>query len=416
MICPRCGADQPEAIECRGCGVVIAKARTAPARPPLPAQPPAQIPAAQAPAPRPPVAQGATRKPARPPSSLVLTSADRATLHTQLARLLQSGVAWPEALDLAGDVLGGRSAVQARKAAEDLRKGAALDNVLRGSGLFDAVDLALVAAGDRAGRTVELLQRNAERHARAAEVWQGVRGSLGYPLFVVLSSCVLLPAPKLFIGGPGAFMAAAGLNLAVVLGILAAIGLVVRRAPGSPWLAAARAHLERVPLLDRAIGARRCALVFEVLAHGLHAGIPLPDATRLAAAAAGEPATARWPAAVVAAVQSGSLAAAVAALPGATHRARATVAAAERSGHLPETFAELAAEARAAVSSHMRVATLVLRALLGAAVAIAIGWQVIEQVRAMTSDPFALVPGAEGDELRREIDRAMPSLRKPPAP
>ena len=119
---------------------------------------------------------------------------------------------------------------------------------------------------------------------------------------------------------------------------------------------------------------------------------------------------------MVAAVRSGALAAALAALPGATHRARATVAAAERSGHLPETFAELAAEARTAVAGHVRAATLVLRGLLGAAVAVAIAWQVIAQVRALTSDPFALVPGQQGDELRREIDRALPNLRPKAAP
>ncbi|MBM4342637.1 MAG: type II secretion system F family protein [Deltaproteobacteria bacterium] len=344
---------------------------------------------------------------------LHLASADRAVLHTQLARLLQSGVAWPEALDLAGDVLGGSAAAAARTSAHTLRGGGGLGEALAASGLFDAVDLALVAAGDRTGRSVQCLQRSAERHARTAELWHGLRGSLGYPVFVVLSACVLLPAPQLFISGLGGFLRSAGFNLAVFAGLAGAVVLAVRRAPGSPWLARAMAVAERVPLIDRAIGARRCALVFEVLAHGLHAGIALPDAMGLAAAASGDPVGARWPALAVAGVQSSSLSAAIAAVPGVTQRARATVAAAERSGHLPETFSELAAEARTAVANDLRIFTLVLRAMLGAAVAVAIGWQVVSQVRAMTSDPFALVPGAEGDELRREIDRNMPSLRKP---
>ena len=342
---------------------------------------------------------------------LALSSADRAAMFVQLARMARTGVPLPEALELIGDIIGGPAQNAAKRGAEALRRGQPLKSAAQSCGLFDEVDVALLAAGDRSGKLPELAEANAERHRHNAALSHELRSSLGYPIFVVTSSFLLMQAPLIFTESFGAFVRAVLLNFAILAAVGIALTLAIRSWQQGRGKAQILAVVARLPVLNRVATARRNTLFFEVMAQSTQAGIGLPEAVTLATAATAEIDHRRTAAEIVAKLSAESLASALAAFTNTSKRTQATVAAGERSGHLPETFTELANDARQQLHAQLKFGLAVMKATLALTIAISIGWQVISQMKAITSDPFALVPGSEGDELRREIDRALPQLR-----
>lgn len=342
---------------------------------------------------------------------LALSSADRVAIFVQLARMARTGVPLPEALELIGDIIGGPAKHAAKRGAEALRRGQPLKGAAQSCGLFDEVDVAMLAAGDRSGKLPELAQANAERHRHNAALSHELRSSLGYPLFVVTSSFLLMPAPLIFTESFGAFARAVLLNFGVLAVVAAALALAARNWQQGRGKAQILAVVARLPILNRVATARRNTLFFEVMAQCAQAGIGLPEAVTLATAATAEIEHRRTAAEIVSKLSTGSLACALAVFANTSIRIQATVAAGERSGHLPETFTELATDARQQLHDQLKFGLAVAKAALVFAIAVSIGWQVISQMKAITGDPFAQVPGSAGDELRREIDRALPQLR-----
>jgi type II secretory pathway component PulF len=84
---------------------------------------------------------------------------------------------------------------------------------------------------------------------------------------------------------------------------------------------------------------------------------------------------------------------------------------AERSGFLADACAELAAESQQQYLRYLATLVAVLRTLALAGVALWVAWSVVQQFTGLISDPLGALPGPEGEELRRELQRAMPSLR-----
>lgn len=412
MNCPRCGTEQPEANECAYCGIIIAKFRQAAAKPVVAAPTPVTAPVAAPASPRaaapPPAA--AEIKVAKGPD-YPLSAADRATVNLQLARLAKSGVPMPEAFELVGDILGGKAVAAARCGAACLRAGAGLPAAAAESGLFDAVDLALLAAAERTGTVPDVAEQNAHRHQFRSELGAQLRSSFAYPLFVVASACVLTPLPLAFSQSPVVF----ALNAAFNLGLLAAglAGLWF----GAKWLAHPQragtwlAWMARIPVVRLTADARRLSLFFDVADRCTRAAIALPEAVALAAQATAEPQMVAVAGAVAERLQHGTLSEAMAAVPGLNQRQLATLAAGERSGHLPETFAEIAASSRERLHRHLRAWTSAAKFGLSMAVAVVVAIQIIGQFKAAMSDPLAMIPGQEGQDLRQELDRAMPELR-----
>ncbi|MBI5608935.1 MAG: type II secretion system F family protein [Deltaproteobacteria bacterium] len=329
----------------------------------------------------------------------------------QIERMARAAVPLPEALEHAAAVLGGAAEAPQLDLAQRLAAGAdLLGEMQRLPGYFDAIDLAMISAAQHTGKLPEVAHRLAERHAHSAGLRSQLLGSLAYPAFLVISSLLLSPVQELMTQGIGAYL----LEVATSLGILAAVcvgawlGLrQVQRAPGR-WDGLGR--LEPVPGLGYLLRARRFSLVFDVLAMALQAGLPLGRALELAGAAPGERAMTAAMQKSLQSLRTSPLSASVAHWPGAPAKTKERLAAAERSGHLPEVFAELAGEARERLTVGLRRALVLLRGLITAVAIVVVAWSLISQVSKLAQDPFAAIPGEEGEQLRRELEQALPGL------
>lgn len=414
MICPRCEAIQPDALECAHCGVVIAKAKVALAS----ADPPVAAPPPPAPRPQPPRPAAAKAPPVATPapaSTVRLGSRQREQLFIQIERMARAAVPLPEALEHAAAVLGGAAEAPLADLAKRLAAGAdLLGEMQRLPGYFDAIDLAMITAAQHTGKLPEVAHRLAERHAHAAELRTQLLGSLAYPAFLVISSLLLSPVQALLTQGIGAYL----LDVGTSLGILAAVcvgawlGLAkLQRAPGR-W--DTFGQLEPVPGLGYLLRARRFSLVFDVLAMALQAGLPLGQALELAGAAPGERAMTAAMQKSLQSLRTSPLSASVVHWPGTPAKTKERLAAAERSGHLPEVFAELAGEARERLTVGLRRALILVRGLITAVAIVVVAWSLISQVSKMAQDPFSAIPGEEGEQLRRELEQALPGLLEKP--
>ncbi len=418
MTCPRCKCEQPQAIDCVKCGIIVAKFKIAP--------PPGAVPVAAAHLPQrahAPIVQVHDTKPVSPSVAPVpraaasakrahLSARERSVLYVQLARLVRSAVPLPEAFELIGDVLGGAARKPARAVGERIAAGASLsDAAAAAPGLFDPVDVALLRAAESVGQVAEIAERLAERHATTAQLAADLRSSLSYPAFIVLSSVFLTPLPVAFTQSLGAYVSEVAVGLGIVGGCVIAVVLGWRALTASPAWGKMVSLAGNVPLLGALVRNRRQAYWFDVMGRCLSAGLPLPAAVELASVATGEARISALAPAIVEKLRTESLAAGVALLPGLAPKDRARIAAAERSGHTPQACAELAVEARQRFHAGLRLGSVVLRIGISAAIAISIGWQVISQMQHMMGDPLSMIPGQEGADLRRELQKAMPQLQ-----
>ncbi len=424
MICPRCGADQPQAPECAHCGILIAKylaralrpaetppapaAADAPPRPTTAKTTPAEPPIAAPPA-GPPAAAAAA------PGQVWLTAEQKRLLFVNLDRLLSASVPLPEAMELAGQAVGRPATKPLRQLAGALQAhGDLLAELRRYPGLMDPVETALVATALQAGTLPAMCGRLARRQQHAAELSARLRGGLVYPALVLASSAVLTPLPLAFSQGVGAFLAAAAFNLGALVASAAAARWAWRRLQRSESAWAMAAFAEAIPGLRRAVHARRWALWFEVLGLTAQAGVPLTEGLRLAGAATGEPAGVRNSAGVATRLSHGTLSQALASCDGVPERAGGALRAAERSGHLADACSELGQEAHAAYARHLGWMVAALRTAAMAAVALWVAWSVVQQMSGLIGDPLSALPGPAGEELRRELERAMPKLPMAP--
>lgn len=416
MICPRCATQQPDAAECAHCGILVAKYLARAARP---AEAVAEAAVARsAPLPIAEATPGATATPApqRPTqSALWLTADHKRLMFINLDRLLRAGLPLPEALDLAGQAIDRRAAKVMRAMAAQLHQhGDLLAELRRHPGLFDPVETALVATALQAGTLPAMCARLAVRQQHAAALSARLRSGLVYPAFLIGSSAILTPLPLAFSQGVGAFLGAAAVHVGLLVAVAGAARWAWQRLQRgqSAWLVSAMG--EAIPGLRRAVYARRWALWFEVVGLTAQAGVPLTEGLRLAGAATGEPAGVRNSLAIAAKLNSAALSDALAGCAGVPERAPGALRAAERSGHLAETCTELGQESHDAYARHLALAVAALRTAAMAAVALWVAWSVIQQMIGLISDPLSAIPGAEGAELRRELERAVPSLRVSP--
>ena len=400
MICPLCGNEQPIAPECARCGVIFERMHTlGRQRPVLPTPPP--------PLPRErrtdALARSLRLALLRRPAPL----RHRQVFFVQLARMLQSGVPLDEALNRIGDVIVGSVMARAsRQMAADVALGLTLSAAMaRQAAVFDEVERAVVAAAEHTGALPRAANRLATRVEEARAIARTLAGGALYPVLLITLSIVSEPLPILILNGFPAFLRAVWLPAALWLGVLFAALVVLPALLARPALRSrGLAALGRVPGLRVLLLNRRYALVFDVLAQTLEAGLPLARCLELAGRASGELQVLAAGREVARSLDAGAtLAVATTGLPGLDSASRATIAAGERTGHLPETFAELAKERRQGWQLQLRIAATALGFLLTVSSALWVGYSLIRQVQAGLAQPALSLPEADLRELQRAL-------------
>ncbi len=448
MICPNCAHDQADAAECQRCGIVIARFKGHGQRAPIASEPAEPVAVKPVSAPVKPASEkafpskvssehSATRQakqgkatqaaPETKTSALVIllemlgsfvrkqppSLRLRARVWQNLGRLLGAGVPLPESLRSVQDIAGkGYFADSLGQLAEQMERGqlASLSaGLAQQPTLFEPVEIALIESAESSGHVHTLCLALSDRLTQAAEVRDGIVQSLAYPVFVLISSCLLAPVPLLFTQGTGPFFWAAAQQLLIVGVVLAVVLGVIPQYLAQP---AARARVlglaGRLPLLKIAMAHRRLALVLSVLARAMDAGIPLPQALRAAGKSSGEAdvalalETARHGLA-----QGQSLSQALVALPGMRQTGLALIAAAQRTGNLPEALQEQADTWQKAWTRDLQIGGKVVRFGLSLLVLIWVAFGVVEQFTKVLTDPLSMVPGKEGEDLRKELNRGL---------
>ncbi len=329
--------------------------------------------------------------------------------------MTQAAVPLPEALRLAAATLPRRRGTALDGAVQGLLAGLPLGQALaRSPGCLDAVDIALLEAATHHGHLAAACATLAARHHAAAAHTQALAKSLRYPIGLAVTTALLQPAAIAIQRGALAWLQAAAWNLlllAVAAGVLWQTWRWLR-SDSQRWLGVA----VRVPGLRGAVLARRWALWFEVLGAAVDAGVPLPEALHWAATATTEATMVDAAASATAQLRgpaSPTLAEVISALPSPPDNAAAVIAAAERSGHLADALRELAVAARLDLQRRLTLLRRVSQATLLAAVLAASAWSVAAQMQRLAGGSLATLEGPEAEELRRELDRALPGLLGP---
>lgn len=398
MICPLCGHEQEIARECSRCGVIFERMHTLGRPRPVVLTPP-PIPDLKPLQRHQKILQYLhTFWLTRPPPTR-----HRQVFFVQLGRMLHSGVPMDEALGRIGDVVGHASMHRAVRAmAVDVTQGLSLSAAMeRHPTIFDEVERAVVAALEHTGdlpRAASKLATRAEEARKRAGI---LRNAAAYPIFLVTVSILTEPLPTAVLSGMGAFLREILPPLTVWLLLLALAFLVLPSLLGRPQVRTAMLDaLGRLPL--GLLVNRRYALLFDVLAQTLEAGLPLPRSLELATRSTGEPALQQTGRIVALAVEKGAtLAVACEGLPGLDSASRATIAAGERTGHLPETFAELAKERQEAWAAQLKLMTRILAGLATVCAMLYVGWSLIQQVQNGAGNPLKGLPESDMRELQK---------------
>lgn len=351
--CPRCRAPRLSgATECPSCGVIYA--RYAPPRP-RPVAPPA--------------------RPAAPEPTHSLPLARLESLCRRMAEMLEAGLSVRQVLT--GPLLDALP----RPLADALRKGAGSDaplsEILAPLRLLDAASLAQVRAGEARGGLPQALQGVAERlHARRISR-NLLLGSLAYPAFLLLFAAIILPAPTLFTGGLGAYLARAlpPVLVLVVLGL--AFAFWPRLAPDAAPRRVLRALGRSLPLSRSVLRHDALATFASVLGDSLRAGIPARQALTLAAGATSEPSFHRFGAEAVRRLDEGATLTGALAPLGLPPEFLADVASGEHTGTLDRVFPRLAATHQEQARRATRILLIVVAGVVFALTALVVAASII---------------------------------------
>jgi type II secretory pathway component PulF len=203
-----------------------------------------------------------------------------AAIYRTLAHLHGAGIPWPQAVESATGGAGEWSGVRDR-----LSKGASVAQAFEP--VADALDTALLKAGETSGGLQGALAELASTHEDAARRRAVRRTRAAYPVVLAHVAALLLPLPDLLAPSPrvGAALAWSLLVLAPVYAVMGLLRWADRRTrpPPDPVATPPKPLPAVGPFAARVEEADARAL--EALARLHDAGVPMDEATRLAARA-----------------------------------------------------------------------------------------------------------------------------------
>jgi len=442
MICPKCGFDQPQAIECARCGVIVAKAKAAAARPGGSSGKSAK--SAKS-------AKSGSEEVARRARKVAAKAADRAASGGRQAarvassqaraaaratatgwrlrppslrhrilffreggRMLDKGITITDALtSLRAVARRGPLANALTTMSDDVSDGQSLSQAMAAHPtVFDSTEVALVETAEATGRLGELFDRLQQRLEILLEVRNKILMSLLYPSLVLLLACVLLPVAKLFTHGLGAYLSdvLASLALIVVAGVLVGVvaPIVLRHPKVQPFGLRVGAWL---PGLSTLLRRRRLALVFGALAAALECGLGLREAITLSMRAPGEPETAAAGERMLDHLAEGAtFSEAAREIPGTGPEEIALLATGEKTGDLAEAASLQAAEHGDKYRAGVQVAGVIFRMGASLLITTLVALSILGHFQKVLGDPFSMMPEAQRMELQQELDRAQPKL------
>ena len=222
----------------------------------------------------------------------------RSEVFGELATLVGAGVSIGHALGDLGEDLGQRHLGSTLvRMGRRVSSGTTLADAMRDEhGAFEPLTVAMIEAGEQAGRLDEALRGVAQYHERDLELRHLLTRELAYPL-VLLGAIIVIPTAAQFIikwltGSLAAAVVAAALRLAVTLiylGVPAGIIYAIYRSLSSTETGRRRLDAIKlgIPIIGgvvrRVVMARFC----RALASLYSSGVLMGSALRLAAAAAG---------------------------------------------------------------------------------------------------------------------------------
>ena len=202
--------------------------------------------------------------------TLLSASRHRAELYRMWHAAESAGFTVPAAMETMGVQQASDAERLRRWLLEGTRTGAGVGDLARtGAHWLDAVERALLELGAESGTLQRSLQLLGDYHSAKHRMMLSVTKRLTYPLFTGLCATVIAPIPLLVGGHAGAYLG------------LVTVGLLAWLAGGGAIVQAAANHFGRAPALVRARFAR-------ALSTAIEAGLPLPRAVRLAAAASAD--------------------------------------------------------------------------------------------------------------------------------
>lgn len=271
--CPRCAFEQPDAAECAGCGVIIAKWRARTAAPAAPS----------AAAPLPIAAPVARRESARASRAAVRD------LTLGLSRLLAAGVSLDEALGLlAASASGGlRAALEGTR--ERVRSGSGLADAMSvWPGVFRPEDVLLVRVAEKTGDVAPALETLSHGIDASLALRRRLIAGLTYPALLLGSSILLGPIPKVLLQG-GSYLKEVAIPLlwigAAALGVVYGLPRLLRTPAG----AALRRAAWSLPWPATVYVAHVRALFCRGLGRNVAVGLGLTESIRLAAEVTSDP-------------------------------------------------------------------------------------------------------------------------------
>jgi general secretion pathway protein F len=298
---------------------------------------------------------------------------ERELFYSSLERLLKSGVSLADGLE----TVSAHSTPRLHKVVERIRSqlmaGTTLSAAMRASpGVFPAVHLGLVEAGERSGKLDWVLGRLAALDAEARQRRAKLIGSLAYPVLILVLSCVLLPVPRV-LEGTGAYVRAVlsqlGFLVAAAGLLLTCIALAIRFS--EELLGPLPGSLER-----KLFPMRRC-LFFRTLAVCFQTGVSVREALLLAEPMWGSRENRTLIRGMVEALDAGrALTPSLAAFLLPQHVV--IVATGEKSGALDKAFTDVADALEQAAETRRKLLMTVLSVAVSLAVALYVASQVLQ--------------------------------------
>ncbi|MBI2375915.1 MAG: type II secretion system F family protein [Deltaproteobacteria bacterium] len=318
-----------------------------------------------------------------------------------LAQSLEAGVTL---LEHANGPAGRLVPLSVRRAFDSgAREGLAISEIFARLGILSAASLGLLKAAESRGEPAVALRAIAARVAEERKDLRRIAAGLTYPLFLVLSTILIGPLPRVVSEGVGSYVATVtGPLLLFSVAVAAAIFVVPRLHPDGPVLRLVRWALRLFPPLAYASRHRALATFADVLGASVAAGLSFRESIPLACDAAAHPTLSGRAERVMGRIAAGAtLADAMSSELALPEKFAALVAHGERVGKLDEILPRLSSEhaerARAAVA-----ATVVLTLLLASVATmgyvaheVASGWS---RVSEGLLEPLEGLKGIEGLE------------------